>query len=140
MFFNKNKEKKNDLSDIDIAICMLLIHAARTDERYEIQEKKIIKSYFTKFKKDDLYIKNLIEYCEIKEKDSVEILNMTKEIKKLKYENRLEIIEIIFKIIYSDLQLCQYEDRLVRKIAGLIYIESKDLGEIKIKIKNDLYS
>ena len=49
MFFNKNKEKKNDLSDIDIAICMLLIHAARTDERYEVQEKKIIKSYFTKF-------------------------------------------------------------------------------------------
>ena len=60
---------------------------------------------------------------------------MTKEIKKLQYEQRLEIIEMMLKVIYSDRQLCEFEDRLVRKVAGLIYIENKDLGEIKLKIK-----
>ena len=70
-----------------------------------------------------------------KERDSVEILNMTKEIKKLQYEQRLEIVEMMLKVIYSDNQLCQFEDRLVRKVAGLIYIENKDLGEIKLKFK-----
>ena len=65
---------------------------------------------------------------------------MTKEIKKLDYEDRLEIVEMMLKIIYSDQHLCNYEDRLIRKVSGLIYIESKDLGEIRLKVKNDLHS
>ena len=139
MFFKK-QNKKNDFDNIDIAICMLLIHAARVDEIYEDQEKKLIKEYFLKIGKEQEYIIELIKYCEIKEKDSVEIINMTKEIKKLDYKNRLEIIEIMCKIIYSDRQLCNFEDRLIRKVSGLIYVENRDVGEIKLKVKNDIYS
>ena len=65
---------------------------------------------------------------------------MTKEIKKLDYQHRLEIVEMMLKIIYSDQHLCNYEDRLIRKVSGLIYIENNDLGKIKLKVKNDLYS
>lgn len=139
MFFKK-QNKKSNFDNIDIAICMLLIHAARVDEIYEDQEKKLIKEYFLKIGKDKQYIIELIRYCEIKEKDSVEIINMTKEIKKLDYKNRLEIIEIMCKIIYSDHQLCNFEDRLIRKVSGLIYLENRDVGEIKLKVKNDIYS
>jgi uncharacterized tellurite resistance protein B-like protein len=139
MFFKK-QNKKSNFDNIDIAICMLLIHAARVDEIYEDQEKKLIKEYFLKIGKDKEYIIELFRYCEIKEKDSVEIINMTKEIKKLDYKNRLEIIEIMCKIIYSDHQLCNFEDRLIRKVSGLIYIENRDVGEIKLKVKNDIYS
>ena len=139
MFFKK-QNKKNDFDNVDIAICMLLIHAARVDEIYEDQEKKLIKEYFLKIGKEQEYIIELIKYCEIKEKDSVEIINMTKEIKKLDYKNRLEIIEIMCKIIYSDRQLCNFEDRLIRKVSGLIYLENRDVGEIKLKVKNDIYS
>ena len=74
--------------------------------------------HFLKIGKEQEYIIELIKYCEIKEKDSVEIINMTKEIKKLDYKNRLEIIEIMCKIIYSDRQLCNFEDRLIRKVSG----------------------
>ena len=139
MFFKK-QNKKNNFDNIDQAICMLLIHAARVDEIYEDQEKKLIKEYFLKIGKDKEYITELVRYCEIKEKDSVEIINMTKEIKKLDYKNRLEIIEIMCKIIYSDRQLCNFEDRLIRKVSGLIYLENRDVGEIKLKVKNDIYS
>ena len=139
MFFKK-QNKKNNFDNIDMAICMLLIHAARVDEIYEDQEKKLIKEYFLKIGKNKEYIIELVRYCEIKEKDSVEIINMTKEIKKLDYKNRLEIIEIMCKIIYSDRQLCNFEDRLIRKVSGLIYLENRDVGEIKLKVKNDIYS
>ena len=139
MFFKK-QNKKNNFDNIDKAICMLLIHAARVDEIYEDQEKKLIKEYFLKIGKDKEYITELVRYCEIKEKDSVEIINMTKEIKKLDYKKRLEIIEIMCKIIYSDRQLCNFEDRLIRKVSGLIYVENRDVGEIKLKVKNDIYS
>ena len=112
----------------------------KTDEKFEKQEKKLIEEYLLTLGKNKEYINELFQYCEIKEENSVEILEMTKEIKKLNYQDRLEIVETMLKIIYSDQHLCNYEDRLIRKVSGLIYIESKDLGKIKIKIKNDLHS
>ena len=136
MFWNKNKQQNDEFKDIEIAVCMLLIHAAKTDNHFDEKEKRIIKeSLFELGLKDKEYIDRLYNYSENKEKDSVEILNMTKEIKKLKYEHRLEIVEMMLKVIYSDNELCQFEDRLIRKVAGLIYIENKDLGEIKSKVK-----
>tara|TARA_Y100001980_G_C14362036_1_gene169642 strand:+ start:238 stop:660 length:423 start_codon:yes stop_codon:yes gene_type:complete len=140
MFFKKEKKEKSNFQSIDIAICTLLIHAAKTDQKYDDKEKILIEEYLLSLGKNKKYINQLFQYCEIKEKNSVEILEMTKEIKKLDYKNRLEIVEMMLKIIYSDRQLCNYEDRLIRKVSGLIYIESKDLGEIKLKIKNDLHS
>ena len=140
MFFKTQKKNEVDFHNIDIAICTLLIHTAKTDEKFDIQEKKLIEEYLLTLGKNKEYINQLFKYCEIKEKKSVEILEMTKEIKKLGYQNRLEIVEMMLKIIYSDQHLCNYEDRLIRKVSGLIYIESKDLGEIKLKVKNDLYS
>ena len=140
MFFKRQKEQKDKFTSIDIAICSLLIHTAKTDEKFDKQEKKLIEEYLLKLGKKKEYISQLFQYCEIKEKNSVEILEMTKVIKKLDYRDRLEIVEMMLKIIYSDQHLCNYEDRLVRKVSGLIYIESKDLGEIKLKVKNDLHS
>ena len=136
MFWNKEKQQNEEFKDIEIAVCMLLIHAAKTDSHFDEKEKRIIKeSLFELGLKDKEYIDRLYNYSENKEKDSVEILNMTKEIKKLKYEHRLEIIEMMLKVIYSDDELCQFEDRLIRKVAGLIYIENKDLNEIKLKLR-----
>ena len=140
MFFKKEKVKKNNFQIIDIAICTLLIHTAKTDQKFDEEEKKLIEEYLLISGRDQQYISQLFQYCEIKEKNSVEILDMTKEIKKLNYQDRLEIVEMMLKIIYSDQHLCNYEDRLIRKVSGLIYVESKDLGEIKLKVKNDLYS
>ena len=139
MFFKK-KKKKVKFQSIDIAICTLLIHTAKTDEKFDKQEKKLIEEYLLSLGKNKEYINQLFKYCEIKEKNSVEILEMTKEIKKLDYQDKLEIVEMMLKIIYSDQHLCNYEDRLIRKVSGLIYIESKDLGKIKLKVKNDLHS
>ena len=141
MFFKTQKKKEKDkFKSIDIAVCSLLIHTAKTDEKFEKQEKKLIEEYLLTLGKNKEYINELFQYCEIKEENSVEILQMTKEIKKLNYQDKLEIVETMLKIIYSDQHLCNYEDRLIRKVSGLIYIESKDLGKIKIKIKNDLHS
>ena len=141
MFWGNKKKENIEFSNIEIAVCTLLIHAARTDDSYSLKEKELIKTSLNKLGIVNLdYINRLIKYCEIKETDSVEIYNFTKEIKKFKYEYRLEIVEMMLKIIYSDKKLCYLEDRLIRKIAGLIYIENKDLGNLKRSVKNDIYS
>ena len=140
MFFRTQKKDKVEFQTIDVAICTLLIHTAKTDEKFNKQEKRLIEEYLLKLGRHKEYINKLFQYSEIKESNSVEILEMTKEIKKLDYRHRLEIVEMMLKIIYSDRHLCDYEDRLVRKVSGLIYIESKDLGRVKLKVKNDLHS
>lgn len=139
--FWKREKKKNKFKSIEIAVCSLLIHAAKSDANYEVHEKKMIKECLLNLGINDKnYIDELFSYSENIENDSIEILNMTKEIKKLDYIYRLEIIENLLKIIYSDQKLCQFEDRLLRKVAGLIYIKDQDLGSIRKKVKNDIHS
>ena len=45
MFFKTKKKRKVNFQSIDIAICTLLIHTAKTDEKFDKQEKKLIEEY-----------------------------------------------------------------------------------------------
>ena len=85
--------------------------------------------------KDQEYIDAPLIKSEELEKDSIQILEMTKEIKKLDYDKRLEIIEMLLKTIYSDENTHHYEDNLVRRVAGLVYVEDVHIGELKQKFK-----
>ena len=51
-------------------------------------------------------------------------------------EFRLKIIEILWKIVYSDGSSDNYESNLIRRVCGLLYISDRDSGEIKLKVKN----
>ena len=87
---------------------------------------------------DNNYIQELISECEVLETNSNQILHLTQEIKKVSYPERLKIIEMLVEIIYADKKLDSFEDNLIRRVAGLIYIESADMGAIRINIKKKL--
>ena len=135
MFFKK--EKKEDLNNNNILIAALLIHAAKIDENYSDEEKKIIKKALI-----DLYsismpqAEELLAHAEKKEEESNQIVEFTREIKKHSMESRLKIIEVIWKIVYSDGVSDSYESNLIRRICGLLYISGKDNGIIKTKVQN----
>ena len=133
--FNKNKEKKIDNKNILIAA--LLIHAAKIDDNYTNIEKEIIKKALVNLNSiaPDEAEKLLIE-AEKKEKDSNQIIEFTREIKKNSMEFRLKIVEILWKIVYSDATSDNFESNLIRRICGLLYISDKDNGIIKLKIQN----
>ncbi len=138
MFFKKKSNTKDKFNSLDIAIGTILIHAAKMDGEYHEKEKKIILQFFRSFRSDLINdAEDLLIYCEKEEENIIEIQNLTKKIKQLEYNERLNIIETLIKIIYSDDNLHALEDRLLRKIAGLIYIEDMHLGEIKIKYKKN---
>jgi len=135
-FFNI-KKKKND--DNNILIIALLIHAAKIDENYTEVEKKIITEATMEINKISFdKSKQLLEKAEKKEKESNQIVEFTREIKKYPIEFRLKIIEIIWKIVYSDNKNDIYESNLIRRICGLLYVSDKDSGFIKEKIINQL--
>ena len=134
-FFNK-KEKESS-NNKNVLIIALLIHAAKIDENYTENEKTIIKKVIMDLNKiNSNQADELLKHAEKKEEESNQIVEFTKEIKKYSMEFKLKIIEIIWKIVYSDGTSDNYESNLIRRICGLLYISDKDNGIIKTNVKN----
>tara|TARA_Y100000590_G_scaffold245080_1_gene275493 strand:- start:287 stop:703 length:417 start_codon:yes stop_codon:yes gene_type:complete len=133
-FFEKDKElKKNNISIISLT--SLLIHAAKIDENYSEQEKKIIKETLNKLGVNYDDIDAIIEKAEINENDSNQIIEYTREAKNLEYEKKIILVEALWSIIYSDKNADIYEANLMRRLTGLLYLDNKLVGDIKEKIK-----
>ena len=131
------KHKKDSLDNKNVLIAALLVHAAKIDENYTDIEKKIIKRALVDlFNIGSDQTEELMKNAEKKEEQSNQIVEFTKEIKKYPMESRLKIIEIIWKIVYSDNVSDNYESNLIRRICGLLYISDKDNGIIRAKVKN----
>ena len=133
MFKKKEENKKLDGS---ILIAALLVHAAKIDEHYTEVEKKIIKKSIIELHNVDSDLADEIMLnAEKKESQSNQIVEFTSEIKKYPMESRLKIIEVIWKIVYSDSISDDFESNLIRRICGLLYVSDKDNGIIKTKVK-----
>ena len=131
------KEKKENSDNKKILVAALLIHAAKIDENYSDIEKKIIKEALINLNNiNSDQAEDLMKLAEKKEEESNQMLEFTREIKKHPMEFRLKIIEIIWKIVYSDDVSDNYESNLIRRICGLLYISDKDNGIIRAKVKN----
>ena len=138
MFEKIFKRQKNESSDNkNILVAALLIHAAKIDENYTDIEKRIIKKALIDLNNvSPDQAEKLIKNAEKKEKDSNQIVEFTREIKKYSMESRLKIIEVIWKIVYSDGTSNSYESNLIRRICGLLYVSDKDNGIIKTKVES----
>ena len=134
-FLNKNKEKPNsDAESINIAC--LLIHAAKIDENYTSEEREIIKKTIKKLYPNLNDLDEVITQAELKENDSNHIQEFTKDVKSLKTENKIIIVETLWRIILSDGKSDIYENNLMRRLAGLLYLDDKVVGETKVKVLN----
>ena len=131
------KQKKVGSDNKNILVADLLIHAAKIDENYTEIEKKIIKKALIDLNNiSSDQAEELIKRAEKKEEESNQLVEYTREIKKHTMESRLKIIEVIWKIVYSDGVGDDYESNLIRRICGLLYISDKDNGIIKAKVYN----
>ena len=133
-FFNKEEQSNSDNDLINVAC--LMIHAAKIDENYTDKEKTIIKNTLKKLDNNNESIDKLILEAEKKESDSNHIQDFTKNIKAMDKENKIEIIKNIWGIILSDGNSDIYEENLMRRLAGLLYIDAKTMGDIKLDIQN----
>ena len=132
-FLNKDK-KKTDTNVESINTACLLIHAAKIDENYTSEEREIIKKTVKKLYPDLDNLDNIISKAEKKENDSNHIQEFTRDVKSLSMENKIIILETLWKIILSDGKSDIYENNLMRRLAGLLYLDDKIVGETKIKV------
>ena len=136
-FKNKNKNK-NDMDSSLIKITALLIHAAKIDENYTEKERKIIRKAIVELNSKDNNIDEVIIKAEEIEKNSNQILDFTKEVKNMNEESKIKIIEVLWKIVYSDNNPDMYENSLMRRLSGLLYLDPKIVGNIKKRVINNL--
>tara|TARA_B100000242_G_C42606102_1_gene286091 strand:- start:48 stop:470 length:423 start_codon:yes stop_codon:yes gene_type:complete len=134
-FFNK-KEQSNKDSDL-INVACLMIHAARIDENYTDKEKKIIRKTLKKLNDSNEDLDKLILQAEKKEADSNHIQDFTKNIKMMDKKTKIEILKNIWNIMVSDGTSDMYEENLMRRLAGLLYVDTKTIGEIKLNLQNE---
>ena len=132
---NENKNNDNHLSLISVAA--LLIHSAKIDENFTEKEKKIIRNALIEMGADQNDLDKILKDAELKEKDSNQILEFTKEVKNKSIEEKKIVIEALWNIIYSDENADMYETNLMRRLSGLLYLDPKVVGDIKEKIKSN---
>ena len=132
-FFKKKKNYINKNQEI-LQIAALLVHAAKIDENYSNKEKEIIKKTLSELFLEEKNIEEILKKAENIESQSNQILDFTKEIKNLNEERKKKIIETLWKIIYSDNLSDIYESNLMRRLTGLLYLDSKIVGDLKKKI------
>ncbi len=135
MFFKKDNKKIDD--SFLIKVGALLIYAAKIDENYTDKEEEIIKKTLLELGVNKENLSSTIKDAKIIEENSNQILEFTREVKNLSENDKIKIIEALWAIIYSNKDADLYETNLMRRLAGLLYIDSKVMGDIKNKIKNE---
>ena len=135
MFFKKDstETEKNFL----VKTCALLIHAAKIDENYTEKEEEIIKKTLLELGAKKETIIQIINDAKSVEENSNQILDFTREVKNLPENDKIKIIEALWSIIYSNNEADIYETNLMRRLAGLLYIDSSTMGDIKDRIKKE---
>ena len=142
MFFTKKEDKSanNNLSKI----AALLIHAAKIDENFSLEEEIIIKKALEKLDNNNQNIEDIIKKGKLIEENSNQILDFTRVAKNMDEKDKIKIIETLWQIIYSNNEADIYETNLMRRLGNLMYIDNKLMGDIKEnirkkKITDDIY-
>ena len=142
-FFDKKTEiTEFGFNSDKIAVVALLISTAKYDGNFDDSEKleiqKLIESYFSlsSQKTDDLF--KAAEKLESEANDLHQFTRSLNEV--LNEEEKLTIMELIWKIVMADGVIDNYEENLVRRLSGLLYLQDKDIGNIKNKLTNDVHS
>ena len=139
--FFKNKDKEEDIINDNKSysnIAALLIHVAKIDENYEDKEKEIIKKTLIELGAASTSVDKLILDALVIEENANQILDFTREVKNARELDKIRIVECLWKIIYSDNSVDIYEANLMRRLAGLLYIDAKTMGDLKEKVKKEL--
>ena len=135
MFFKK-REDNTKFSNF-VKITALLVHAAKIDQNFSIEEEEIIKKTLIEIGINEMDSDKILEQAKQIEANSVQILEFTKKVKEVDDSIKIKIIEALWRIVYSNKKADIYETSLMRRLEGLLYIDSKIMGSIKEKIRKE---
>ena len=136
--FLKDKNKTKDNNSLLAKVGSLLIHIAKIDQNYTDKENNIISKTLLELGANNDDLGKIMLDAEKNENDSNQILGFTKDIKNMDEKDKEKIVEALWSVVYSDGSSDMYEENLMRRLSGLLYLDKKVVGNIKEKIKNKI--
>ena len=139
--FRHRIQEASDSSEIyqrELAYASLLVEVIKSDDKFDDRERvKLFDVLSKKLKIRDDELQNFAELAKQKSDESTSLYQFTREINdKYEYDEKVKLIEDLWRIAYSDGQLDKYEDYVIRKIADLIYVTHSDFIKSKLSVKN----
>ena len=134
--FLKDKNKTKDNNSLLAKVGSLLIHIAKIDQNYTDKENNIISKTLLELGANNDDLGKIMLDAEKNENDSNQILGFTKDIKNMDEKDKEKIVEALWSVVYSDGSADMYEENLMRRLSGLLYLDKKIVGNIKEKIKS----
>jgi len=132
---SKNVEEQSD-HDIRVATCALLVEIARIDEKFTQSEMETILSILKeKYSLSPEHADALISEAEKELEESLDLWQFAKLINE-NYSNdeKIEIIETLWRIVYVDGKMDQYEHYLMNKLKNLLRLSHNQLIDAKLKV------
>ena len=142
-FFKSNENSKSDNlegNQDELAYASLLIEVIKSDDRFDQREHdELLNILGTKLSIDEKALAELSELAQKKSDESTSLYEFTREINdKYQYEEKVQLIEDLWRIAYSDERIDKYEDYVIRKVADLVYVTHSDFIKSKLKVKNSI--
>ena len=126
----KTAEDTSESDELALAAIALMLEAAHLDEDFGAPERAEIRALVAKrFELTPEHTDRLLAEAEAMIADSHQLYGFTRVLKdQLSYEERVEFMEMLWQVSYADGQLHDYEANLMRRVAGLLYVEDRDSG------------
>ena len=119
---------------VQLALAALLVEAANSDDRFDEADviARLLQGRFNLSRSDT---DELLAAGQTAASESAELFHFTRIInERLSFEERVEIIEMLWEVAYADRVLDEYEDSLVRRVGGLIYVPDRERGEARLRV------
>lgn len=126
--------KPEDGADtLQVSVAILLVEAARMDSAFDADERSAVEQLLSRrFELDDPAARTLLTVAERKAEESVELYTVTRTVKDaFAYEDRIELMQMLWEVAYADGTLHDYEANLMRRVAGLVYVSDRESGEAR---------
>ena len=127
---------------VQVATCALLMEVAHSDGHYRSVEAKIVHELLANtFNLSPATVTELIDYSHQHRQDSADLFQFAREINThFSREEKADVMEGIWRVIYADGTLDKFEDALARQLATLLRLDHQDVIERKLKVLNEVRS
>jgi uncharacterized tellurite resistance protein B-like protein len=120
-----------------VAAAALLVTAAAMDDVFDDAERARIEELLAKrFALDEAAAHGLLAEAEALAIESVDLHGFTQTIKEgFDFEERLELLEMAWEVVYTDGVLHDHEANLLRRLAGLLAVSDRESGEARRRVR-----
>lgn len=126
---DRSEKNSNNENELAISIAALLVEAAVADEVYADSEKALIdRLLVSEFGVAQSDVAAIRTAAEARQREAVDLFRFVREVKTLSADDKIKFVEALWRVVLSDGDKDTYEDMLIRRLCGLIYVEDVDSG------------